>query len=207
MTLSIRAFPSGLADTNAYLVLDPETNHALIIDAPRDVTSALVTAAGDAMVDLIVITHIHWDHIGDTTALKVAFNAPVAAHRLAIPGLQKPGSAIMQIPYEIEPVTPDVILGEGDQVELGAHRFTVMHLPGHEPSHIVLYSEPDRVFLGGDVLFPNGHGRTDLPGSDQTIMNQSLARLSNLPGDVVIYPGHGEATTIGKESWIKQLSV
>ena len=207
MTLSIRAFPSGLADTNAYLVLDPETNHALIIDAPRDVTDALVAAAGDATVDLIVITHIHWDHIGDTAELKVAFNAPVAAHQLAIPGLQKPGSAIMQIPYEIEPVTPDVILGEGDQVELGAHRFTVMHLPGHEPSHIVLYSEPDRVFLGGDVLFPNGHGRTDLPGSDQTIMNQSLARLANLPGDVVVYPGHGDPTTIGKESWIKQLSV
>lgn len=207
MTLSIRAFPSGIVDTNAYVVLDPETNHALIIDAPRDVTATLVRALGDAAVERIVITHTHWDHIGDAAELKSKLGAPIVAHPLAVGNLTTPGSTLTRLPYEIAPAPPDELVNEGDMIPLGEHRFTVIHLPGHEPSHIVLYSEPDRVILGGDVLFPNGHGRTDLPGSDQSIMNQSLARLAKLPGDVTVYPGHGEPTTIGRESsWIKDLA-
>jgi hydroxyacylglutathione hydrolase len=205
MTLSIRAFPSGLADTNAYLVVDPETNRALIVDAPRDVTETLVAALDGATVDRIVITHTHWDHIGDAAALKARFGAPIAAHPLAVDGLTKPGSALTRLPYEIAPAPPDELLEDGNVVELGAHRFAVMHLPGHEPAHIVLYSEPDKVVLGGDVLFPNGHGRIDIPGSDQRTMNRSLARLADLPADVTVYPGHGDPTTIGRESWIKDL--
>jgi hydroxyacylglutathione hydrolase len=206
MTLSIRAFPSGIADTNAYVVLDPESNHALIIDAPRDVTDTLANELAGKTVDRIVITHTHWDHIGDAAALKARFGAPIAAHPLAVPNLETPGSTLTRLPYEIEPARPDELLNEGDAVALGDHRFTVMHLPGHEPSHIVLYSESDRVFLGGDVLFPNGHGRTDLPGSDQAIMNQTLRRVVKLPDDVTVYPGHGVPTTIGRErGWIEHL--
>ena len=82
-----------------------------------------------------------------------------------------------------------------------------MHLPGHEPAHIALVDEEERVFLGGDVLFPGGHGRTDIPGSDQAVMNRSLRRLvAELPPDTTVYPGHGPTTTIGGEApWIRIL--
>jgi glyoxylase-like metal-dependent hydrolase (beta-lactamase superfamily II) len=78
-----------------------------------------------------------------------------------------------------------------------------MYLPGHDNAHIALYSEPDRVFLGGDVLFPGGHGRVDIPGSDPKDMEHSLARLVDLPPDTVVYPGHGATTTIGAEAWLQ----
>ena len=208
MSLTIRAFPAGPIETNAFLVTDQETNRALIIDAPMDVTETILAAADEAgtTIERIVITHTHWDHIGDAALLKEKSHAPLAAHPLAVERLASPGSATTELPFEIPGSTPDELLNEGDAVSLGEHRFAVMHLPGHEVAHIVLYSEPDRMFLGGDVLFPNGHGRTDIPGSDQETMNRSLARLLDLPDDVVVYPGHGEPTTIGRERlWMENL--
>lgn len=205
MTLSIRTFPAGPIDTNAYLVVDDETKHALVIDAPRDVTEAIADAAEGITIDRIVVTHTHWDHIGDAAALRKRLGVPLAAHPLAGQALAKPGSVVMRLPFEIDPAVPDETLDEGDTVQLGEHRFAVLHLPGHDPAHIALYAEPDRVFLGGDVLFPNGHGRTDIPGSDQETMNHSLARLAAFPPDVTVYPGHGATTTIGKEAWLQGL--
>ena len=85
---------------------------------------------------------------------------------------------------------------------LGHHTFRVMHLPGHDPAHIALVDTEQPLFLGGDVLFPGGHGRTDLPGADQEVMNQSLRRLiAELPAETAVLPGHGPATTIGAASW------
>lgn len=208
MTLTVRAFPAGPIATNAYLVTDRVTNRALVVDAPIDVTETIIAAAeaGGATIERIVITHTHWDHIGDAAALKVRTGVPLAAHPLAVDRLATPGSALFELPVEIPPVSPDDLLGDGDTVGLGEHRFTVLHLPGHDTAHIALYSEPDRIFLGGDVLFPNGHGRTDIPGSDQETMNRSLARLLDLPDDVTVYPGHGEPTTIGRERpWLEGL--
>ena len=207
MTLSIRAFPGGPAMTNAYLVADVETKKAMIIDAPLDVTDEILAAATaeGLAVERIVITHSHWDHIGEAADLQSKSGAPMAAHPLAVERLSNPGSALMELPITITPSTPDELLNEGDTVKLGAHTFAVMFLPGHDLAHIVLYSAPDRVFLGGDVLFPNGHGRTDIPGSDQATMNHSLARLVDLPPDTIVYPGHGEPTTIGRETWLQGL--
>lgn len=208
MTLDISTFPSGPIETNAYLVIDSDTKKALVIDAPADVTGSITKAAADAgaTIDRIVITHTHWDHIGDAAELRRRTGAPLVAHPLATERLENPASAVMPLPFEIEGVTPDGQLNEGDTVQLGSHSFVVVHLPGHEPSHIALVSESDRVFLGGDVLFPNGHGRTDIPGSDQETMNHSLARLLDLPDDMTVYPGHGLPTTIGQErGWMEPL--
>lgn len=106
----------------------------------------------------------------------------------------------------IAPVTLDNVLDEGDEVTVGGHVFTVMHMPGHDVAHIVLYSEDDSLLLGGDVLFPGGHGRTDLPGSDQATMNRTLRRFLDMADDVQILPGHGDPTTVGAErGWIESL--
>ncbi|HYH13003.1 MAG TPA: MBL fold metallo-hydrolase, partial [Thermomicrobiales bacterium] len=139
------------------------------------------------------------DHIVDTSDLRASLGARVLAHPLADANLASP--ADVGIP--IEPVTPDGHLEDGDELELGDHTFTVYHLPGHDPAHIVLYSAGDSILLGGDVLFPGGHGRTDIPGADQDTMLRSLARLLEVPDDVTVYPGHGRSTTIGDErSWM-----
>jgi len=207
MTLTIESFVGGPVETNAFLVTDDETREALVIDAPMDVTDRIdrAVASKDLKVTMLVITHTHWDHIGDAAALKERLGVPLAAHELAVNALANPGSATTELPFMITPVTTDQFLAEGDEVRLGEHRFTVMHLPGHEVAHIALVSEADQVFLGGDVLFPNGHGRVDIPGADQETMNQSLARLVDLSPETVVYPGHGLTTTIGDEAWLQGL--
>jgi hydroxyacylglutathione hydrolase len=207
MALTIESFVGGPFETNAFLVSDDATREAIVIDAPLDVAERIDRAAKTAgvRITLIVITHTHWDHIGDAAEMKELTGAPLAAHELAVETLANPGSATTELPFTIAPVTPDRLLADGDEVALGEHVFRVLHLPGHEPAHIALLSEADRVFLGGDVLFPNGHGRVDIPGADQETMNRSLARLVDLPPDTVVYPGHGLTTTIGDEAWLQGL--
>ncbi len=205
MSLRIETFPAGPLETNAYLVIDETTHDALIIDAPVDSVDQLMTAVSEsgATVGLVYITHSHWDHIGDAAAVKTRTRAPLATHRLCQEALEQPGSPSTDLPFAIEPVTVDRFVDEGHTVQLGSHTFQVLHLPGHEPGHTALYSDQDRVLLSGDVLFPNGHGRIDIPGASQKQMAASLSRLAKLPGDVTAYPGHGMPTTIGAEPWLQ----
>ena len=167
MGITIKTFVGGPLETNAYLVIDDSSGEALVIDAPFDVVAEVVQAATDAgaSIKTIVVTHGHWDHIGDLAALKEQTGAPVLASELSRERLIDPGSSVMPLPSEIIAVEPDSLIGEGDTVPLGDEVFEVLHLPGHEPGHIVLYSAEHKTFLGGDVLFPNGHGRIDIPGA------------------------------------------
>lgn len=208
-TLDIHQIPGGPLETNAFLAVDPATKQALLIDAPPESHDAIMTKVRDhdVTIDRIILTHTHWDHIVDTNALRGSLRAPVYAHPKADARLARPGSAVMELPYTIEPITPDGHLDDGDEVTVGDHTFSVMYLPGHDPSHIVLYHAGAKVLLGGDVLFPGGHGRTDVPGADQDTMLRSLARLLALPDDVTVYPGHGQPTTIGAErGWMTEMT-
>ncbi|MGH2616377.1 MAG: MBL fold metallo-hydrolase [Thermomicrobiales bacterium] len=209
MPLEIVTFVGGPIETNAYLVADPKTGEALVIDAPYETTRRITDEAARRgwTIAQIVITHTHWDHVADAKSLKEATGAPLLAHPLAVEPLAEPPSLFGVLPVEMPPVTTDGTLEDGDTVTLGGHTFTVMHLPGHDTSHIALVNENKEIFLGGDVLFPGGHGRTDLPGADQAVMNASLRRLvGELPETTTVLPGHGAATTIGAEApWITLL--
>src|SRR3954471_19107459 len=105
MTLRIKTFPGGPAETNAYLVEDVESNKALVIDAPMDVTEEIVAeAAKDGVtIERIVITHTHWDHIGDTAEMKRRTHAVVVAHPLAVESLANPSSPSSYPQIKIEP--------------------------------------------------------------------------------------------------------
>ena len=209
MSLEIVTFPSGPIETNAYLVGDSETGDALIVDAPADVTADITAEAEKRgwRIGQIVITHTHWDHVADAKALTEATEAPLAAHPLAEAPLANPTPLMDDFPIEILPVATNQTLEDGDTVTLGGHTFLVLHLPGHDPAHIALLDAEHGVLLSGDVLFPNGHGRTDIPGTDQGDMNRSLQRLvTEAPADTVVYPGHGAPTTVDKETpWIEAL--
>jgi glyoxylase-like metal-dependent hydrolase (beta-lactamase superfamily II) len=100
------------------------------------------------------------------------------------------------LPFELGPL-PDRSLQDGDVLSLGDLRFTVWHMPGHAPGHVVLHGEG--VAFGGDVLFAGSVGRTDLPGSDGAAFTRTLARMATLPPETVVLPGHGPRTTIAAE--------
>jgi hydroxyacylglutathione hydrolase len=206
MPLTIKRFEGGPLATNAYLVADTATGDASVIDAPADIAGEIVAMAETlgATINDIIVTHGHWDHILGLHELRKATGATVFGHPDLRERIERPQPGVGPAP--MTPVILDRELNEGDEEVIGGHVFTVMHMPGHDIAHIILYSESDRVILGGDVLFPGGHGRTDLPGSDQETMNRTLRRFLHLPDEVQVLPGHGEPTTIGTERiWIEQI--
>lgn len=209
MAVSIRTFVAGPIQTNAYLVTDDETKLALVIDAPPDFAGDLLDALnqGGLTLSLIVLTHHHWDHIVDASALRAATGAPIAAHPASVPFLEEPSQPRMPLPFQVPPVTPDRMLNDGDRVPLGTSaEFQVIHTPGHAPGQISLYEPALAVLFGGDTLFAQGYGRVDLPGASVEQTVRSLTRLMELPDDVTVYSGHGPSTTIGAERpWISAL--
>lgn len=209
MPLRLTTIVGGPLDTNAYLIGDDVSREAIIVDTPQGVTADLDEAirAGGFTVTRIVLTHAHWDHIADANEARAATGAGVYAHPLAVDRLAHPDNDRLQLPFVLEAVTLDGTLDEGDTVPVGEHTFTVLHLPGHDPAHIALFSPEDLLLFGGDVVFAGGHGRTDLPGADQETMNRTLARLLTLPADTTVYPGHGEPTKLAAETgWMHALA-
>jgi hydroxyacylglutathione hydrolase len=107
-------------------------------------------------------------------------------------------------PFKVPPSVPAVELAEGGEVRFGALRLRVLHTPGHTPGSVCLLDEDEGVLYSGDTLFAQGWGRTDLPGGDAGVIAQSLARLADLEDAVVVHPGHGVWTTIGRERpWLE----
>ena len=212
MALEIVTIVGGPIQTNAYLVADTETGEALVIDAPHETAGQIVAEAARRgwTINQIVITHTHWDHILDASALKEATGVPLLAHPLAQEPLSNPAASFGAPPVEIPPVEVSGTLDEGDAVTLGGHTFSVLHLPGHDPAHIGLFNAStagEEILLSGDVLFPGGHGTTEIPGADQAVTNATMRRLAaELPASTTVMPGHGVPTTIGAEApWIRLL--
>ncbi len=101
---------------------------------------------------------------------------------------------------QYEASQPDRFVDEGDAISFGESRLSIRFVPGHAPGHIVFISEADGFCIAGDTLFSGSIGRTDLPGGDlETLLSAIQEKLYTLADDMVVYPGHGPSTTIGKE--------
>lgn len=201
--LEIVQMPAGPIATNAFLVIEAGSRQALIVDAPPDSLGIIAEQVEqrEATPIALVITHAHWDHIGDAAAVRDRYTIPVLAHELDRASIEQPSHE------EIPGVTPDRLLADGDVVELGTVRFEVMHTPGHSPGQISLYSAEDGVFLGGDTLFPNGYGTVEIPGASKEQTVETIRRLTSLPDDTLVLPGHGASTTIRMERrWMERVA-
>jgi glyoxylase-like metal-dependent hydrolase (beta-lactamase superfamily II) len=145
----------------------------------------------------ILNTHGHPDHAYADAAVKRATSAAVSIHRLDA----------YRLGQQEDPVTADRLFDEGDESALADLRITILHTPGHTEGSVCFYAPAERALFSGDTLFNAGLGRTDLPGGDARALVASLHRLSTLPPDTVVYPGHGPSTTIGAErGWIEPLT-
>ncbi len=193
----------GPLQENGYLVADPATGAAVLVDPGGD-GDRLVAAVRDAVrahglrLEAVWLTHGHLDHVGALAEVKAAFDLPVYMHPLdrQIFDYAPRAAAMYGIPWSPQPA-PDREFAEGQELALGTLRFAVMHAPGHAPGHVVIHGHG--VALGGDVLFQGSVGRVDLPSADPRAFSRTLDRVAALPSETVVYPGHGPPTTIGRE--------
>ena len=141
----------------------------------------------------ILLTHAHFDHIGAVNALQTAFpDLTLTVHRNDLPVITHPMNAM---PPDYPPVTmPKNIIHGTD-----APGCEIIETPGHTPGGVCYHFPADKLLLAGDTLFAGSVGRTDLPGGDMATLMQSLKKLTVLPDDTLVIPGHGPHTTISAE--------
>ena len=194
----------GPLSTNVHVLADPRSRQAIAIDTAIPslpwITDEL--AARGWTLRLIVSTHGHWDHTGDNARVSEATGADIAVHPLDREALVHPTP--LWAPFEIPPSVPAVELAEGGDVRFGDIRLRILHTPGHTPGSVCLQAVDDGLLFSGDTLFASGWGRIDLPGGSADEMAASLTRLSELEAPTAVLPGHGAATTIGREApWLE----
>jgi hydroxyacylglutathione hydrolase len=216
--------PVGLLQCNCSILGDPETHEAVVIDPGDEVERILEILQRHRLKLLaIVSTHTHIDHVGGLAALHRATGAPVLIHESDL-GLYKSLDTQAQclgVPTP-EMARVDSFVKEGDILRWGRFSAQVLHTPGHTPGSISLVIGPGAAapppassrgperrpssaaaesrLIAGDTLFQGSIGRTDLPGgSHGQILRSIHEKLLVLPDEVVVYPGHGEVTTIGAE--------
>jgi len=146
-------------------------------------------------------THCHLDHIFGNRFVHKAFGLSLHLHKLEKQVLDfGPASGQMwQLPFDNYDGEL-IYIDENDKIQLGNDELSILFTPGHSPGHICFYDKAGKFLIGGDVLFNGSVGRTDLPGGSFETLEQSIkTKLYALPPDVIVYPGHGDSTTIGDE--------
>jgi hydroxyacylglutathione hydrolase len=192
--MQIKTFPVGMLSTNCYVMSCLQTKEAIIIDPGVDYlseTKQIFDYVQDAslQVKFIVNTHGHHDHIGGNPAMMQKYDSPLCIHENDL-------HYITDDPKQKLAIKP-VLLKDGDTITFGNINLKVMHTPGHSRGSICLIGHT--VAFTGDTLFSDGIGRTDFEGGSDIEIVASLKKLARLPDSMVIYPGHMETSTIGKE--------
>jgi hydroxyacylglutathione hydrolase len=202
--LKIDRLTLGELQTNCYVVrVDEAATDCLVIDPGADPDPLIELLRREHLNPVAtILTHGHADHIVGVATLRQDFQQMrVYIHKLdasMLTDAEANLSVFVGMIFTTEPA--DVLLEDGDTIDLAGIRLTVLHTPGHTPGGICLYEPQDGVVFAGDALFAGSVGRSDFPGGDESQLIESIRnKLLTLPDATVVYPGHGMRTTIGRE--------
>ena len=170
----------GPYETNTYTVVCRKTGESLVVDAPAG-ASQIIDNLDGTKPGYILLTHDHYDHTGALVSLRSRLKVPLAAHPLDSTQLKTP---------------PEIPVKDGDSLSLGKLKIEVIHTPGHTPGSLCF--KIGKYLFAGDTIFPGGPGRTESPDDFHQILASIKEKIFRLPDDTMIFPGHGDGTTVGK---------
>ena len=200
--MQILSNTGGVAMTNCFVIADETTRHAVLFDAPDHTAGPLLDEVERRDWKLIGLwlTHGHFDHLADHKVVTDRFpDAKVLIHANDEPMLKNPGSRMFPLPFTIPPRSADALIEDGQHLKIGSIDVEAILTPGHSPGHLAFYLPNDKVLVGGDLIIGGSVGRTDLPGADPEAFVRSLKRVTSLPPETRLLPGHGDTTSIGDE--------
>ena len=208
--LNVKSFTFNPFQENTYVLYD-DTKECVIIDpgcyekAEEQELANFIEENG-LTVKFLLNTHCHIDHVLGNYFVKKKYNVDLCLHPIEEQVLKAVETYAPNYGFnQYSTTSGDSYLKEGEQVLFGDQALEIIFAPGHSPGHVCFYSIPDKILIGGDVLFRNSIGRTDLPGGDHDTLIESIhEKLFILPDDVVVYCGHGPETTIGYEKETNQ---
>ncbi|SRR5258708_7762481 len=203
--LSIQAFTFNAFSENTYVVSD-ETLEAVIIDPgcysrEEEKELSAFVESNHLKIKFILNTHCHIDHVLGNNFVVDKYKAPLLIHKIEEAQLKAVKNYAPVYGFDgYREAGPVQFIDEKSTIAFGNTLWKIFFLPGHSPGHIGFYNAKEKVVFSGDVLFANSIGRTDLPGGNFEVLIQSIhQKLFTLPDEVVVYPGHGQPTTIGGE--------
>jgi hydroxyacylglutathione hydrolase len=203
--IQVVKFTFNPVQENTY-VLTNEKGDALIIDPGCYLTGEETTLQnylqeGNFTPIQLINTHCHFDHVFGNDFVAKKYNLELYIHPQEELLLQFAPTSVASFGLSFTNYKGKLhYLNAGDIIRLGNDELSVLFTPGHSPGSISLYCAAQNFVIGGDVLFKNSVGRTDLPGSNAEQLAQSIrTQLYTLPDETIVYPGHGEPTTVGFE--------
>ena len=196
----IETIPVGPLQVNCYLLICDKSRQAVVVD-PGDEGARILDAlsASGSQLAAVINTHGHFDHIGANAYVIEKTGVELMMHGDDLPLLKEAAEHAAIYGLSVVPSPePTRLLVDGDEIKVGESTLKVIHLPGHSPGGICLHVANDLIV--GDGLFAGSIGRTDLPGgSQEQLVSGIRQKLLVLPEATVVHPGHGPATTIGRE--------
>ncbi|OGO39302.1 MAG: hypothetical protein A2147_05535 [Chloroflexi bacterium RBG_16_57_8] len=178
----IQRLELGAWATNAYIVVCQHTGRSILIDVPPGARTLVKNLRGTDL-QRILLTHSHIDHYAGLKATRARITAPVAAH---------PADNREWLPFP-----PEILLHDGDIIDVGQLRVQAIHTPGHTPGSMCF--RVGNYLLAGDTVFPGGPGRTVSAADFRTVVESFLTKILPLPDNIQVFPGHGAPTVLGKE--------
>lgn len=195
--INVKSVLLGEIANNCYLITDAETNKSALVDC-TEASAKMLYFIGNADLEYILLTHGHFDHIGGVKEIKEKFGAKVVISSQDEPMLSSGKLSLAAFCGGVQNNTSaDILVKDGDVIELGKTSIKVMATPGHTKGG-VCYIADDCIFTG-DTLFFCSCGRTDFPGGSFDEIKQSLNKLARLKGNYKLYPGHDRVSTLDFE--------